>query len=234
MRKALTIIKYLFTLVGAGLLVGAFFAFNSTRTFLVDAVEAQGSVISMIRSRSSSDSSYTYRPVVRFITRNGERVEFTSGIGSSPPAYSVGEKVTVLYSPRRPNRAKINSFFELWGISAILGGMGLLFFSVGFGILLVTFRNKRKRQRLMQHGQPVQTRFVEVVHNTSYSVNGRHPYQVITQWENPMTGRVHVYKSNNLWFDPTEYVQDKPITVMIDKNDPDAYHVNLSFLPKLA
>ena len=74
----------------------------------------------------------SYRPVVHFSTEKGEGVEFVSSVGySNGPlfaGYSKGQKVQVLYLPAAPNDATINSFFSLWGISSIVGvvGMGFL------------------------------------------------------------------------------------------------------------
>ena len=108
--KALSIIKYLFTLVGMGMLLGTFFIYDNTRSFLSSAVKAEGTVIELVRSRSSD--STTYRPVVRF-SLNGQQLEFTSSSGSNPPGYSRGEKVEVLYTPTNTQDARINSFFSV-------------------------------------------------------------------------------------------------------------------------
>lgn len=40
--KALAIIKYVFSLIGLGMLVGAFFWYKSTNDFLAEAIRAEG------------------------------------------------------------------------------------------------------------------------------------------------------------------------------------------------
>ena len=127
--KAVTIFKYVFAVIGLGMLVGAFYLFNDTRDFLKDALVTEGTVVELVRSRSSD--STTYRPVVEFKTEDGSLVEFTSGAGSNPPSYSKGETVEVLYQQDSPEQAKINGFFSLWGLTLIVGVMGLIFFSCG-------------------------------------------------------------------------------------------------------
>lgn len=62
--KTINAIKYLFTLIGVSLLVGALLLFWHTRTFIDQAATAHGTVIDLVESRS--DKSTTYRPVVRF------------------------------------------------------------------------------------------------------------------------------------------------------------------------
>jgi len=112
--KALKIIKYVFTIVGALMLVGTFFIFKSTNDFLSTSVNTQGKVIDMSRSRSSSSSSNSvmYAPIIKFTDEKGNSHEFTSSTSSSSPSYSVGENVEILYNPVSPNDAKIKGFFS--------------------------------------------------------------------------------------------------------------------------
>lgn len=229
--KALSIIKYLFTLVGMGMLLGTFFIYDNTRSFLSSAVKAEGTVIELVRSRSSD--STTYRPVVHF-SLNGQQLEFTSSSGSNPPGYSRGEKVEVLYTPTNPQDARINSFFSVWGSAVILGGLGAVFFLIGTGILLAGILKDRKDKYLKKYGRRIETNYQSVELNTSYTVNGRNPFRVLTHWQNPVTSEIHIFKSNNLWFDPSDYINKKTITVFIENNNPKKYYVDLSFLPRLA
>lgn len=230
--KTLAIVKYVFALIGIGMLVGAFFLYESTSTFLDGATRADGTVVDLVRSRSSD--STTYKPVVHFTTQTGEMVEFISSTGSNPPSYSKGEKVEVLYLPAKPQNAKINSFFSLWGGAVIVGGLGSVFFLIGAGIILVTILKGRRDEYLKRHGMRIDTEFLSVDINKALTVNGRHPFRILTQWQNPSTSEVHIFESNNLWFDPSSYIKDKRITVFIERNNPRKYYVDLSFLPKLA
>lgn len=59
-----TVIKYVFSLVGAALLAGAIILYNNTTSFLERSETAQGTVVELIRSRSSDSTSYY--PVVQF------------------------------------------------------------------------------------------------------------------------------------------------------------------------
>jgi len=226
------ILKYIFALVGTGMLIGAFYLYQSTGSFLEEATTADGTVVDFVRSRSSD--STTYAPVIHFIDRKGEKIEFTSSTSSNPPSYTKGEKVEVLYLPAQPQKAKINGFFALWGGVVILGGMGSVFLLIATGIILFLNLKGRRDKYLKSKGTPIETDFQSVELNQSFSVNGRHPFRVLTQWQNPSTSEVHVFKSNNLWFDPSNYIKIKRITVFIERNNPKKYYVDLSFLPKVA
>ena len=230
------VIKYVFTIIGAGMLIGAYFLYKSTSTFLEDAVSTEGTVIELLRVYSDSDSgtSITYKPVVEFLDKNGSDFEFTSSSSSNPPSYSIGEKVEVLYNPTSPNKAKIKGFFSLWGAATIVGGLGTVFFLIG-GAILIFSRNKKKlKEHLKLEGKRIEADIQSVGLNTSYAVNGRNPFQIIAQWQNPSTSKLHIFKSDNLWFDPSDFLKEETITVLIDKRNPNKYWVDTSFLPEVA
>lgn len=230
--KVIAIVKYVFILIGIGMLAGAFLIYKSTSSFLAEAAKAEGTVVELAQSRSSD--STTYRPVVQFTSQNGQAIEFVSSIGSNPPSYSKGQKVEVLYHPTDPQNAKISGFFPLWGSSVFLGGMGGVFFLIGAGIILAGTLKSRKDEYLKKNGTPIETEYQSVELNTALSVNGRHPFRVLTQWQNPSTSELHIFKSNDMWFDPSSYIKSKKITVFIEKGNPKKYYVDLSFLPELA
>jgi uncharacterized protein DUF3592 len=82
---------------------------------------AEGTVISM---RSATDCCGD-APVVKYQVEGG--TYSASGTAfTTYSAYSVGEKVTVLYKPEQPGEGTINSFTELWFLPTGLGGMGLI------------------------------------------------------------------------------------------------------------
>ncbi|NTW69756.1 MAG: DUF3592 domain-containing protein [Chlorobiaceae bacterium] len=236
--KVLTIIKYLFTVLGIAMLLGTLYINESTRSFMSQAIKTEGTVVRLAESWSGgstvSHNSSIYRPVVRFRDRNGLQHEFISSSGSNPPSYLEGEKVELLYLPDKPENAQINEFVSLWAGSIILGGLGTLFLFVGGGIFFVPMLKKQKNDVLRAEGTPIETEFQSVLINTAVSVNGNCPFQVVTQWKNPATSEIHIFKSDNIWYDPSQYIRNKRIRVFIDRNNPKRYYVDLSFLPKLA
>jgi hypothetical protein len=75
--------------------------FHRTCTFLATAATAWGEVIDLETRRAygrQGKRSYVYsidHPVVRFPLPDGEMVQFTSQIGSTPPEFQVGQSVKV-------------------------------------------------------------------------------------------------------------------------------------------
>ncbi|NGP88423.1 DUF3592 domain-containing protein [Fodinibius halophilus] len=224
--------KTIFGIVG---LVFCGFGINwgiETSNFLDKAISTQGTVTDMVVRRSSD--SRTYSPAIQFADSRGNSYEFVSNTSSSSPSYSRGENVDILYLPSDPQEAEIDSFFSLWGGPIIFGGLGFIFFAIGGGLIIYPIIKKRKDEHLKKTGTPVQAEFQRVDLNTSLQVNGSHPYRVISQWQNPANSEIHVFKSNNIWFDPTEYIDRERITVFMSSEDPDDYYVDLSFLPEMA
>ena len=51
---------------------------------------------------------------MRFVTANGETIEFVSSTGSSSPSESPGDRVEVLYDPDDPYGAQLSGIFHVW------------------------------------------------------------------------------------------------------------------------
>lgn len=232
MNKILTRIARIFLVVGLSMFAGAAYWIFHTEQFVRGAKSAQGQVIKLEHSRSSNSTSYY--PVVRFRTGSGQEITFRSSFGSNPPSHRVGEAVIVMYSESTPNDARIHSFLSLWLGPTIVGGIGSVFALIAAGILYWRRRAAELAQYLRRHGTPIQTDFQNVELNTRLRVNGRHPWRIVTQWKNPSTGELHLFHSDNLWFDPTSYISTKQLVVFLDRNNPKRYHMDVSFLPKLA
>jgi len=126
----------LFTLIGAGLLIGAGFSGKRTLSFLANAVETTGKVVALQEEPPlEAGDPVTYRPVVAFSVGESWHLTFKSMAHSNPPQYHVGDSVRVLYLRDDPHEARIRSFTSLWLLALILGGLGLVFTVVGLGLL---------------------------------------------------------------------------------------------------
>lgn len=140
----------------------------------------------------------------------------------------MGDRVEVLYAARDPAGARIRSFDSLWVLPLTVSGVGTALLLFGFGATL----SRKRAQGLRRSGTPVQTTLQYVEQNTSVSVNGRSPWQIVTQWADPSTGLLHSFRSKNVWFDPTPQLPGR-ITVYVDRRNPKRYFMDISFLSKL-
>ncbi len=67
---------------------------------------------------------------------DGRTVEFESQAGSNL-APKVGQQVTVLYDPLKPEEAKLKSFMMLWALPSILTALGVFLLFPGLLMLFV-------------------------------------------------------------------------------------------------
>lgn len=217
---------WLFPGIGILLLTGAV-AIQVHRASTQDGMQTSpGVVVELVRG---------CRPMVEFSTPTGEPVRFTGRVCSKPPAYAVGDAVTVRYDPAEPGKAGLDGFRENWFASLVLGFIGAGFTLIGSFLVLPSLLSSRRARALAVSGQEIFAEPVDVQRNTSYSVNGEHPWRIIAQWQNPATGKLHLFRSDNLWFDPSRFVGSRQhIRVLIDPAKPGRYSMDLSFLPELA
>ena len=233
-------IERLFAVIfgGAGitLLAVAGFWANLENQFLKSSARANG-VVSRLERRESNRNgrtSYNYYPVVQFRTSQGRQVTFTSSSGSYPASYQEGDTVEVAYDPARPDHAEINAFWSVWLGPVIVVGLGIVFSGIGGGLGLYIFGAAKRVAWLKQRGERIRADIIEVGLNSSITVNGRHPYRITAQWQNPGSGKIHVFNSENIWFNPQQYLAGKGVEVLIDPEKPRRYWVDVSFLPQVA
>jgi hypothetical protein len=232
--KTLRTLTWVFLVVGVGMLVGALALWNSTRGFVARAQSAPGQVIELLEVRDKDGGSSTWKPRVTFTAAAGQQITFDSSFSANPAPYRVGEAVEVLYESTDPAGARIRGFGSLWMGPMILGGLGLVFATIGAAILLVRRASQRKKTYLMAYGNAIETDLQGVERNTSLEVNGKHPWRISSQWLDPVANKLRVFHSENLWFDPTSFVNRKQVTVLLDPKDPKRYYMDVSFLPQLA
>ena len=91
--------------------------------------QAPGEVIGL--DENCSDDGCAYAPLVSFKTNDGITVTFESSYSSSPPAYEVGEQVTVFYLPDAPEKAVIKG--EGTGFRIIFMIVGGIITAIGLG-----------------------------------------------------------------------------------------------------
>ena len=221
-----------FGLTGILLLALTGWLFMDTSQFIDNAGTASGRVTDLLARRSDSGSSPTYAPEVAFSV-DGQSYRFVSSSSSNPPAYDLGEQVEVIYDPQSPGSdARINGFMSLWLGPLIAGLMGLVFTTIALVLTLIRIRRQRMQERLMQQGQPVLATITGVTLDHSFSVNNKNPFVIKAQWQDPETGKTHIFTSAHIWFDPQPYLPDEEVSVLVDPADPEKYYMDLYFLPE--
>lgn len=222
------IICIVFILVGVVLLViGSIWAYR-TQNFLDKSLETRGFVIDL-----SWESGYAH-PVFRFVDeRTGEAITIVSDLGSKPPAYSIGQEVYILYDAQDPHNAIIKSFWNIWFGSIIVTSLGGIFLSVGLIPFGFDIRRRRLVEYLKTEGEIIYGEVVKIYQDTSFTVQGQHPWHIAVRWPNPKSGRLHFFKSDHIWYDPSDFVRiGEEMEVHVDPKNPKKHWVNINHLPR--
>jgi len=138
-----------FSAVGILLLgVAAWIAQDNIR-FMERAARVEGEVVDVVRvqgvttGRQSRRSSAWY-PVIAYTPQGGSLITKRSNIGSSPPSYDKGDKLTVMYEPSAPEDFQIDSPVSIWMSTFVLGFIGFLAASIGLVMVWVVRRGVGK------------------------------------------------------------------------------------------
>ena len=139
-RRVMLIVGWCLGVSSIACLVASLIMYIHVREFVKSAARANGTVIKLVENRSS-DSGATYRPVFVFRDSREREHEINSAVGSYPPAYKIGDKVTVLYNIEEPENASLDGFFDLWLMPLVLGSIGgvHLLVAVFLLVLIPTF-----------------------------------------------------------------------------------------------
>jgi len=233
LRKAAKIVFIAFAVIGVVLLVAGFVWIHQTRNFLERCLETKGVVIE-VRWKSDSEGTLYAYPVFQFIdARTGKEITVVSTFGSTTMIYGVGQEVNILYDSQNPHNAKIESFWNIWFGPTIVIGLGSIFLSVGLIPFGFDVRKRRTVQYLKTQGEVIHGKVSNIYVDFSYSEQGEHPWCIGVQWMNPSSRKVHVFKSEHIWYDPSDFVKiEEQIEVRIDPKNPKKYWVNIEHLPR--
>ena len=119
----------------------------------------------------------------------------------------------------------------------IFSGVGGVFLCLGIIFLLFISSHDRKRARLLAEGTCIYADITEIAMDTRFRFNGRHPLVIYCQALNPEDGRVYVFCSEGIWYDPRPYLDDanaEKLPVYVDPDNYKHYAVDTSgVLPEL-
>jgi hypothetical protein len=131
------IVGTVFLSIGLLLLgLSLFFGFKAYR-FKHNAFSIPGKVIDLKPSQSlSSDKKERitmYAAVIEY-TFYGHQYQYISNENYSTPPYNKGDSIALLVDRSNPGEPVINSFFNQWFVTVLLGSLGLIFAAVGWGV----------------------------------------------------------------------------------------------------
>lgn len=164
-------------------------------------------VISEIKTRTDSDGDIYRRVYVKY---EADGTEYETELDGYSSSYYEGKEIEIYYDNDNPYDVGVKSFDYLL---LIFPGMGLIFLLIGGIGLGVKINGRISGNKLKQFGQKVYANYSTTILNRSYTVNGRHPYNIICEWNSPEDGKKYILKSKNIWFNPENIIAEKNITM---------------------
>lgn len=134
------------TAIGVIDLTASFLVYRHTERFVQSAGHAQGTVIKMVKA-DVRDADGARSPVYTFQDSAGKQHEIRSSAFRYPPAYQVGDTIPVIYQPDQPEKAKIDSFFEVWLFPLMAAGSGCVELVVALVLWTTVFMLRRAGRR---------------------------------------------------------------------------------------
>jgi hypothetical protein len=117
--------------VGAALLIASLLMLKKSMAFLKDSERATATVVDL--QRVSGSDGDTYKPVFTFKTYANQDITYRSGVSSSPPAFEIGEEVTIAYDRNNPSTAQLLTYWGSFRWSIILACIAMPLIIIGGG-----------------------------------------------------------------------------------------------------
>ncbi|WP_080054827.1 DUF3592 domain-containing protein [Spirosoma aerolatum] len=148
-------IKYvflgLFALLGTVFLIVAYMTWQSTQQIVKTGIETKGMVIgSHYNHDSQGRRTNSQAPVIQFTTQQGQSITYYSNTYTSPPSFTVGERVTLWYRPNNPQEDIVLEGVDGWILPAVFGLLGVVFSLIGYPLLIMSLRKDGRIKAVSQ------------------------------------------------------------------------------------
>lgn len=221
-NKLLYFFYGIFSFIGIILLVSGVLVYRSNQKFMSEAVEIRG-VIESIETYRKSNGDTSHRVYVSY-TYDGRQYKNMQVNFYSAGMYE-GKEIALLCDPRNPDRVVVKGS-DLFTI-ILLTVMGIIFSCVGIISTIRTVRNKTRKKKVRNTGRALYAIVDEVAYNTSFTLNGRHPYVIYCSYRDDYRNIVYRFKSENLWVNPEPYLTaGSTIKVYVEENNYKNYYVD--------
>lgn len=120
-----------------------------------------------------------------------------------------GQEIEIYYNKNNPAQIGISNFDYF--LYLIFSSMGLIFAGIGIIGLYLPINKRKKLKKLKENGEVIYATYTETILNRSYSVNGRYPYNIVCEWNNPIDNKKYIFKSDNIWNNPENIIEERKI-----------------------
>ncbi len=121
-------------IAGAILIYFALKQYQKTKDLLNNGIKTTATVVDMITV--TGDKGNTYKPVFEYRDQSNNLKTFEVEVSSNPPAYKIGEKQKIIYSPEESDLVKTVSYWGLYRWTIILLSIAMPLLIIGGGYFL--------------------------------------------------------------------------------------------------
>ena len=225
MNKIEKIVSSVFMLIGIILIIVGVVIFNYTENFKENGIETVAEITGIHRYKQSANDYGKNTQV--YVKYKVDGREYDQKLKYYVSDMQIGQEVRIYYNPNNPS--SIQSAEGRSIVTLIPFGLGIIFFLIGIIILVIKGNKKKLKTRLVENGRKVYADIDEVTINWGYSVNRKHPYNIICKWQES-SGNIYLFKSENVWFEPDSIIEArniKQLPVYIDEDDFKKYYVEI-------
>lgn len=195
----------IFAIIGAiFLVVGVIVGIN---VFNYDNKIETKAIITDMSTYRKSNGKRGYEVYVSY-NIDGEEYESILNVYSSD--FYEGKEIDIYYDKDNPHKVGVKSLDLVF---LIFPAFGFVFLCIGGIGIVVSINKKKQNKKLKETGSLIYANYIETICNFSYRVNGRHPYNIICEWNNPEDGKKYIFKSKNIWLNPQNLIEQKAIKV---------------------
>ena len=224
-NKSENLLWIIFTIMGAVfILIGLTIVGN---VFDYGNKENTVGIITEISTYRGTNDDKNYKVYVSY---NVDGRMYESELNGYSSDFYEGKEINIYYDKNNPNKIGMKSLDLLL---LMFPGFGIIFFTIGVTGFLIKSRNKKLEKFLKENGDVIYADYVETILNRSYSVNDRHPYRIICEWNNPLDNKKYIFKSKNIWINPEDIIIERDIQqfpVYINRDNMKKYFVDIDIL----
>ncbi len=229
MRKKERVVDFvfgIFAVVGMIFVITGIIWMISGIRFRENAAEVMA-VITEIDTYRDSDGDINHRVYVNY--SYGGKTYNDIPLGEYSSGMYEGKEIELLVDPQRPGRVS-TAFGNIFGSSMFIG-MGAIFAAVGICPIILRIRKGAQKKKLISAGRSIFATVDSIDINSSYSVNGCHPFVIYCSYKDEYKDIIYRFKSENLWTDPSRVIQPgSEIRIYVDGTDFSRYHVDTESL----
>ena len=119
--------------LGCLILIIGVYKFRQRLTFVKSGSVTTGTVIEL-KEWTNNEGSLMYKPVFKFKSPSGEEIVFEHNFSTNPSAWKIGEEAQIIFDSKKPQQARLLSYFGVFDYAIVLVAIALplIFFGAAY------------------------------------------------------------------------------------------------------